>query len=724
MIRACSLRTTIASAALLTMAPTLSGCAHSGNPDSYSAVKSSSAPLFEQSVDKIKQDLEARMKTGVPVPVPIDAGGGYTHEQHKQNAKTIYEAGMLYELTSDERYRELATSILRDYSALYPELGLHPQRKEQTPGKLFWQSLNEAVWLVYAIQGYEAIRADLDTGTRAEIESGVIRPMADFLSEGQPQTFDRIHNHGTWAAAAVGMTGYVLEEDTWVNQALLGLDQSGDAGFLRQLDELFSPDGYYAEGPYYQRYALMPFVLFAQAIQENDPERDIFRYRDGVLLKAVYATVQQSYAGRFFPINDAIREKGLNTVELKYALAIVYDLTGDSSLLDMVSMQDSVVPTHEGEALARDLSLGLTTPFPFKSSLLRDGSNGDQGALAILRAGDARGAAVVFKPTSQGLGHGHFDRLGFLYYDDGHEVVADYGAARFLNVEPKNGGRYLPENETWAKQTIAHNTLVVDQESQFGGDWETGQNYAPHVIAYETVNGIQLTAAELDTAYEGVSLQRLLALVPQPDGGQYIVDIVRARSDTQHTYDLPVHFKGQLIETGFKLDHATSQLTPFGTANGYQHLWQKAVSQPLTTLSDLSWLIEDQFYTLSFAASTPTTAFLTELGANDPNNNLRREQALVLRSKADSIDFFSVYERHGRYDNDEEVTVFPGSSVENIYQTSDNGVSVYMVTTKTGDNIVFAFAEDTSAELKHVIDIDGISVEWTGPVYAYIQSST
>nr|WP_290480953.1 hypothetical protein [Hyphomonas sp. UBA2691] len=47
-----------------------------------------------------------------------------------------------------------------------------------------------------------------------------------------------------------------------------------------------------------------------------------------------------------------------------------------------------------------------------------------------------------------------------------------------------------------------------------------------------------------------------------------------------------------------------------------------------------------------------------------------------------------------------------------------------MVTTKTGDNIVFAFAEDTSAELKHVIDIDGISVEWTGPVYAYIQSST
>lgn len=714
------LRTTIAGLALLAMAPALAGCASGGDAEDDAVVDELAAPLFEQSVEKIRAGLEARMEAGVPVPLPVDAGGGYTHEQHKQNGKTIYEAGMLYQLTGDERYRDFAASVLQEYAALYPGLGLHPRQKEQAPGRLFWQSLNEAVWLVYAIQGYEAIRADLDAGTQAEIESGVIRPMAEFLSEGQPQTFDRIHNHGTWAAAAVGMSGYVLGEEIWVNQALLGLDQSGDAGFLRQLDELFSPDGYYTEGPYYQRYALMPFILFAQAIEKNDPDREIFRYRDGILLKAVYATVQQSYAGRFFPINDAIREKGLNTVELKYALAIVYDLTGDTSLLDVVSMQDGVVPTPEGKALARDLSLGMATPFKFKTVLLRDGPTGDQGALAILRSGDARdAAAVVFKPTSQGLGHGHFDRLGFIYYDDGHEVVADYGAARFLNVEPKNGGHYLPENVSWAKQTIAHNVLVVDQESQFGGNWKTAQDHAPDVITFGTVNGIQLAAAELDTAYEGVRLQRLLAMAPQPDGRRYIVDVMRARSDAEHTYDLPVHFKGQLIETGFEMDHATRQLVPLGSANGYQHLWQKAVSQPLQAHSDLSWLIDDQFYTLSFSASAPPTAFLTELGANDPDNNLRREQALVLRTEASNVDFVSVYERHGRYDNDEEVTVFGGSSVEDISQTSVNGVSVYTITGKSGDKTIFLFAEDSDAESKHAVIVDGVSIEWTGPVYAY-----
>lgn len=711
------LRTTVASIALCALAPAVSSCTSSAAPASEANSSESIAPLFDRTISAVKDNLHKRMEVGVPVPQPVDAGGGYTHEQHKQNAKTIYEAGMLFELTGDERYRDFAASVLLDYAAMYPALGLHPQQKEQTPGRLFWQSLNEAMWLVYAVQGYDAIRADLDPDTRSRIETGVLRPMAKFLSEGQPATFNKIHNHGTWAVAAVGLTGYALDEDAWVKQALLGLDESGDAGFLRQLDELFSPDGYYAEGPYYQRFALMPFILFAQAVEENEPERQIFDYRDGILQKAVYATIQQSYAGRFFPINDAIREKGLNTAELRYALAILYDLNGDPTLLDVVKLQGNVVPTPEGRKLARDLAAGMAAPFEFESLLLRDGPAGDQGALAVLRSSSAKdAAAVVFKPTSQGLGHGHFDRLGILYYDNGHEVVADYGAARFLNVEPKNGGHYLPENTSWAKQSIAHNVLVVDQQSQFGADWKVAQEFAPQVLAFQSDGEIQLTAATLDTAYDGVSLQRLVAMVPRPSGGEYVIDVMRARSDEAHSYDLPVHFKGQLIETGFELDHATTQLTPFGTDNGYQHLWQRATSQPLETVSNLSWLIDDKFYTLTFFANAPVTAYLTQLGANDPNDNLRREQALVLRLENENADFVSVYERHGRYDNDEEVTVFSGSSVASISQTAAGDVAVYTIIAETGERTQVLWADNLAPDASHSITLDGQPISWTGPV--------
>lgn len=704
-----------------------SGGSSGGSSSGGSSGVSAGAPLFDATIAALMADLDARMAAGVPVPQPLDAGGGYTHEQHKQNGKTIYEAGMVYQLTGQTQYRDFAADILLDYVQLYPTLGLHPQQKEQTPGRLFWQSLNEAVWLVYAIQGYEAIRDDVAPNVRAAIEADVIRPMATFLSEGQPQTFNRIHNHGTWAAAAVGMTGYVLGDDVLVDQALLGLDRSGEAGFLRQLDLLFSPDGYYAEGPYYQRYALMPFVLFAQAIEQNEPERDIFGHRDGVLLKAIYATVQQSYAGRFFPINDAIREKGLNTAELRYGLAIAYALTNDPGLLSIVEHQGSVVPTPGGLALAQAIAAGKATPFPFQSMALLDGAAGDEGALAILRSGpETDAAAVVFKATSQGLGHGHFDRLGLLYFDNGAEVVADYGAARFLNVEPKNGGRYLPENTSWAKQTVAHNTLVVDQASQFDGNWRVGQDHAPTLLAFDTINGVQVTAAQIDTAYDGVSLQRVLAMAPRADGGVYVIDVMRARSDAGHSYDLPVHFKGQLIETSFAMDHATNRLEPLGEAAGYQHLWRRAVSAPdlasdLATGGEVSWLIDDKFTTLTFAASAPVTAILAELGANDPDHNLRREEALILRAEASDVDFVSVYESHGRYDNDEEITVFSGSSVDTITMSDLGDAHAYTLTMTTGQVVSLLMAEDTAPNAAHSTTIESEPITWTGPIHVHWQ---
>lgn len=695
-------------------------CSKAAEVSDKSIVSAQSESAFDAQMQALARSIDAYTATEVPVPIPADAGGGYTHEQHKQNGKIVYESGMLYQATGDVKYKNFARDILLDYAELYPTLGLHPEHKPETAGRLFWQGLNEAVWLVYVIQGYETFRGDLEPEAREKIESGVLNPMADFLSVGSPQTFDRIHNHGTWAGAAVGMTGYVLGQQNRVEQSLLGLKQDGEAGFLKQLDMLFSPDGYYAEGPYYQRYAMMPFVLFSQAIEKNEPERKIFEHRDGIVLKAIRATVQQSYAGKFFPINDAIREKGLNTVELKYGLAVAYDLTKDPTLLGAVQLQDGiVVPTPEGRQLLDDIAAGKAKPFEFKSIELRDGRNGDEGALMVLRSGPANDAsAIVMKATTQGLGHGHFDKLGLLYYDNGTEVVADYGAVRFLNVEAKFGGRYLPENNTWGKQTIAHNTLVVDEKSHYNGDWRVSQKYSPDVLKFGDVNGMQVAAAEVDTAYEGVNLQRVVAMVPRDDGqAPYVIDILRGQSGEGHVYDLPVHYKGQLIETNFALSHETTQMSAFGKANGYQHLWQRAVSPELKGKQDMSWLIDDKFYTMTFAADVPYKAYLTELGANDPDHNFRKEQALVLRANADSAGFVSVYESHGRYDNDEEITVFDGSSVEKIATEILEGVTAYSVSLESGKVVSIYLANNTKSDVSHKITHNNKQIEWSGAVH-------
>src|SRR3546814_9080630 len=115
----------------------------------------------------------------------------------------------------------------------------------------------------------------------------------------------------------------------------------------------------------------------------------------------------------------------------------------------MAAGQVRTVLTPAGQELAADLAAGKAKPWPFGARLLSDGPDGQGGALVLLRTtADPAGPLLVAKNTVQGMGHGHFDRLGWLYYDETGAVVTDYGAARFLNVEAKHGGRYLDRKST------------------------------------------------------------------------------------------------------------------------------------------------------------------------------------------------------------------------------------------------------------------------------------
>lgn len=676
------------------------------------------SPGFAASLAATRDRIDAYFRTPPDVPVPKDPGGGYTHEQHKRNGIAINDAGVLYQLSGDEIYAGYARQLLLAYADLYPTLGEHRHAKTNAPGRLFWQGLNESVWLVYAIQGYDAIHGTLSAAERATIEKQLLRNMADFLSVGSPAIFDRIHNHGTWAVAAVGMTGYVLDDDDYVRKALYGLDGSGAGGFLKQVDRLFSPDGYYAEGPYYQRYALMPFVLFARAIEANDPELGIFEYRDGVLLKAIVACVHQSYAGLFFPINDAIKDKGLDTIELRYGIPIAYALTGNRSLLSIAKQQKSYVLTGDGFEAAKAIDAGLARPFEYRSVMLRDGHDGKSGALVVLRSGSQRGhQALVFKATAQGMGHGHFDKLNWLYYDNGREIVTDYGAARFLNVEQKEGGRYLPENESWAKQTVAHNALVVDERSHFDGRWKAGQQHHPEQVFFESSEGIEITGAVMEDAYEGVRFRRTLAMLDGVAADRPIVlDVLRVAGGELHQYDLPLHYSGQFIAASHPLDSRTDELVPLGTGNGYQHLWLRArtevgAAEPFS----LTWLNGNRFYTWTALAGHDLEVLFTELGANDADFNLRREQAVILRvPQAEAATFVTVLEPHGEYNGPEEYTVQSRSRIRTLERFSTGGADLVHIVASNGNERWLALSHDPRPDRRHSVSTGGRTFEWHG----------
>ena len=673
--------------------------------------------LFAAAVRRAQARLAPYLDAPPPVPMPQDAGGGYTHERHKANGILVAEAGALYQWTGEAAYADLARRLLLAYAEFYAQLGVHPAGKKQAPGRLFWQSLNESVWLVYAIQGYDAVFDAIDAEDRETIEAQLLRPMARFLSVESPSTFDKIHNHGTWATAAVGMTGYVLDDPSYVRKALLGTREDGEGGYLAQLRQLFSPDGYYMEGPYYQRYAIMPFVVFAKAIARNEPQREIFAYRDGILAKAIRATIQLTYGGRFFPVNDAIRDKGLDTVELDHAIAVAYGETGDPTLLSLVDERSHLVLTADALRLALAKEAGREQPFPFASRHFRDGPDGDRGALTVLRSGAGpRHSALVFKATSHGMGHGHFDRLHWLFYDNGAEVVADYGAARFLNVVQKDGGRYLPENTSWAKQTVAHNTLVVDAQSQFRGDRKQADLSWPTDHFFDISDGAQIVSATERSAYPGTELRRAMLLIDW-SALQFplLLDVVTASAAKQRRFDLPLYFKGQVVEVAPRF-RAAPLPRQAGEGAGYQHLWQLGeASLPRGERLACTWLRSGRFYTFVARANGGMRASFVQLGANDPNFNLRPERGLMLRvDRTRRLALVGVVEAHGEYDGGREFTVESRPRVADVRRHTADGKDLINIATVSGDQLAVALSYDVDANAAHAIETDAGTYRWRG----------
>ena len=680
--------------------------------------------LLEATLEADIAMVEAALRQPIETPPPGEAGG-YAHERHKQNYREMKAAGLLYQITGEQRYARFVRDMLLQYAGMYPDLGPHPRSEKQVPGKLFHQLLNENVWLVHTIIAYDCVYNALAENERAVIEAGVFRPMLAWFTGEGAFSLNRIHNHGTWAAASVGMAGYVLGDQDLVEQALLGTDKSGEFGFLRQLDELFSPDGYYMEGPYYARYAIWPFFYFAEAIERNEPEREIYAYRDGILEKALYATVQTAWPDGTLPaLNDGSLYMDVAAPGVVLGTDLVYSrYGGDATLLGVARFQGRVILNGSGLAVARAYSRASQIPeMTWQSVEFRDGADGEGGGLGILRAGVGEGQTVaLMKYGVHGLGHGHFDKLGLIVWDQGRDVMDDYGFARYVNVEPKYGGRYLPQNDTWAKQTIAHNTVVVDGRSQNNGDRRAADamHAERHFFDGDNSDGVQSVSATASGYYPGVDMQRTVLLV-EDDAFEHpiLIDLFRLAADEEHQYDYPVHYDGVPVTASFDLAGYTSALRPMGDAHGYQHIWETGRT---TTDADVqfTWLDGERYYSVTSAGAPGTQVLMGRTGANDPEFNLTSEPLLILRRQGQDHLFATVIEPHGLFSGARERSVQARSRIAAVRVLgSDASASVVEVEDADGARWhVFVNNGDPVGDPAggtHTVTFGGETHTWTG----------
>jgi hypothetical protein len=125
---------------------------------------------------------------------------------------------------------------------------------------------------------------------------------------------------------------------------------------------------------------------------------------------------------------------------------------------------------------------------------------------------------------SQHISHYHWDFLNFELFANGLPMMPDLGYPDAMNA-------YVPSIFTWSNNTIAHNTVVVNEKKQ--------DNNLPGVLHEFVASPFARSADASSPAYNEASEYRRHLIQVDADAQQsYVVDVFRVTGGTQHDYSL------------------------------------------------------------------------------------------------------------------------------------------------------------------------------------------
>lgn len=684
--------------------------------------------LMGKSIEANRKELEAFMRLPLDVPGHGEAGG-YEHNRHKQNYTYMNLAGRLFLITQEEKYAQFVKDLLAIYAEKYLTFDFHVQKNTNPTGRLFHQILNEHCWLMFTSLAYSCVASVMTEEERTAVVERIFEPMLDMFTVKYAHDFDRIHNHGIWAVAAVGICGLAIGKPEYLKMSVYGQDRDDTGGFLAQISQLFAPSGYYMEGPYYHRYAIRPTCVFAEVVHRHMPEVDIYNYKDKVIGNTVQAMLATAYPNGEFPaLNDASRTMSITDMGVQVAVSVYSKHYGmDDNILGMAKIQNAVWMHPCGLELSQaydkaiaDREIGM----PFWPSVeLNEGPTGNNGAQGFIRMQDKTGdvSQLVMNYGQHGMGHGNFDTLGITFFNRGQEVLREYGFCRWVNVEPKFGGRYLDENKSYARQTIAHNAVTIDEQCQNGFDVDRADSVhgLPHFFKVEgtEINGMSAFAND---HYPNTDMQRSVFMLNLDElEAPLLLDLYRIEGEGEHQYDYSHQYDGQIVRTNFDYQ-SFGELSTLGDDFGYQHLW-KVASGKVQDMALVSWLQNNTYYTWLGTSSSAkqngdNEVIFTRTGANDPSFNLRSEPAFILRSKGESTLFASVLETHGYFNEEFEQSVNARGQVKDIRVVGYNAVGsiVEITTEKSLVTVMISNVLGADDQTPHQVELNGKTYSWNG----------
>lgn len=489
--------------------------------------------------------------------------------------KAASVSGLAYAFTGDESYARKTKEILIGYADKYMA-DVYPSRYGIPTINDVENLLGESEWLVALVAAYDTIYETLTPQEREYIEREFLRPCAEMRMNIHFRNYQS-SNMGLITNAALGIIGYCLQDGTYINRAIYDKDW----GFIHRIGHDVLGDGFWWEcSTSYHLYALNRGIIpIVEAAYHSG--LDLYNYK--------FPNVDDPWHGD----NYFLTQTSLLRPKLQYkTLQMVFDFIVEMSFPngELPGINQSVAHTIGGGpnlefayarikgnkkniawALNQSWSRYGLCQWYYPNALLvgakeidkvyglpRPSANFSYSGLAILRSGQGNRTddmCLLMDYGDHGGAHGEPDKLNVIFYANSKILIPD-----------GEGYHIRPGHDTWYNQTIAHNTVVVDQRSQYNfvSSGQQGNGVSGKLLYFNANNPeFQTMGAMVDKAYQGVVHYRNLAMTTS-----YIIDVNDVVAQDEHMYDWVLHSDGK-IRTDTNLTFAYKRL---GTEDGYQFI--------------------------------------------------------------------------------------------------------------------------------------------------------
>lgn len=549
-----------------------------------------------------------------PVDGQIFSGGEYDaawlYLTHTRVAGAALDLALGYVLSGEAAYARGAAEILREYARRYPAARVHGKWAGQ--GKIMGQSLDEAVWVISLLRAYDLVAAEtLGAADRRTVEQDLFAAAARLL---RPQT-NRIHNIHSWHDAALTMIGLAIGDAELVEFAIA----DPASGFIAQATQGVKEDGFWYEGSIgYHFYTLSAFQHLIGALRaagRSAPEEERVRrmYRAPVLYAdpdLVFPALNDGWAGMTLAGQASHYEVAAAWFDDPLFVNVLCSLYADGKR-PRGSLSALLYGPPELPAPASPAASGAP-------ALAGCSHNFTASGIGILRRG--RNYALV-KYGPHGGGHGHPDKLGFVLYGLGEMLSPDLGTP----------GYGVPLTRSWYRQTVSHNTLVVDETTQSPA---TGK-----LLSWVEGDGFDAITVSVADAYPGVELRRTLILT-----GRCLAFVDSAVSRENHVFDWAYHQRGRWSPeaSGGLNDVAVGER--LGQSAGYEHLVNVRRAQ-VDGAWRVAWVTPGgRRVSLSMAGGSAAEVFLAEGPGNPATETL---PAVIVRRRGESAVWAGVFDLTG-----------------------------------------------------------------------------